>query len=174
VIRSAAERHPGRILLLDWDRLVDNHPDWLAPDGVHLGGSAGITGFAGLLSRALPYSNSSASPVPAPERSEQRSEDPGAPETIQPPPAHRRTVKPAPPPAKPRTSSIPSPAALAPPAHATAPPPAKSRPAGQVMTQTPVVGWVLLILVLLAAIGALTSRRRRARSRRPAAPADKE
>ena len=176
VIRSAAERHPGKILLLDWDRLVKNHPDWLAPDGVHLGGSAGITGFAELLSRALPYSNGSAAAVPAPEPSEQSSEDPGTPETIQPAPEHRQAVKPVHPPASanPSASSALSRAALAPPAHAFVPPLAKSRPAGQVTAQTPVVGWVLLILVLFAATGALTFRKRKGRSRVPAAPGKKE
>lgn len=54
-IRSAAAQHPGRVLLLDWDRLAAEHRQWLAPDGVHLGGPAGIAAFAQLLAAALPY-----------------------------------------------------------------------------------------------------------------------
>jgi hypothetical protein len=82
VIRAAAARHPGRVLLLDWDRLVSGHPDWLAPDGVHLGGSAGIAGFAQLIASALPYASSASAATETPA-------EPGTPITIQPPPGHR-------------------------------------------------------------------------------------
>jgi hypothetical protein len=46
--RTAARQHPGRILVLDWERVSAGHPDWFAPDGIHLGGSAGISAFARL------------------------------------------------------------------------------------------------------------------------------
>src|SRR6202022_4529248 len=45
-VRDAAARHPDRVLLLDWDLLAMGHPEWFAPDGIHLGGSAGINAFA--------------------------------------------------------------------------------------------------------------------------------
>ena len=115
VIRAAAVRNPGRIVLLDWDRLVAGHPDWLAPDGVHLGGSAGIAAFAQLIASALPFaassqagssgeagasgeagSSSSEADRPGVEAEAAGAEvgapsDPGTPITIQPPPGHRGT-----------------------------------------------------------------------------------
>jgi hypothetical protein len=53
LIRLAAQQHPGSILLLDWDRLSADHPDWFAPDGIHLGGTAGIDAFAHLVASSL-------------------------------------------------------------------------------------------------------------------------
>jgi hypothetical protein len=91
VIRSAASEHPGRIILLDWDRLAGEHPEWLAPDGVHLAGSAGIAAFAQLITSAL-----SAAPQRSPEASPEHGQEPvGAPETLSvpqkaPAPAHPR------------------------------------------------------------------------------------
>jgi len=82
VIRAAAARQPGRILLLDWDRLVAGHASWLAPDGVHLGGSAGVAAFAQMIATTLPYASSDSAATGAPT-------DPGMPITIQPPPGHR-------------------------------------------------------------------------------------
>jgi hypothetical protein len=80
VIRAAAASHPGRILLLDWDSLAAGHQDWFAPDGIHLGGSAGTEAFAQMVASLLPY----ATPV-----SEERSTPTiGTPVTIQ--PAHHR------------------------------------------------------------------------------------
>jgi hypothetical protein len=94
VIRSAASEHPGRIILLDWDRLAGEHPEWLAPDGVHLRGSAGIAAFAQLITTAQ-----SAAPQQSPEASsEQRQEPVGAPETLSVPqkaPAPRHPRAPA-------------------------------------------------------------------------------
>jgi len=55
VIRAAAASQPQRILLLEWDQLAEEHPSWLAPDGVHLGGEAGIEGYAQMISTLLPY-----------------------------------------------------------------------------------------------------------------------
>jgi hypothetical protein len=78
VIRAAASEHPGRIILLDWGRLAGEHPEWLAPDGVHLAGSAGIAAFAQLITSAL-----SATPQRTPEASPQQGQEPvGAPETL--------------------------------------------------------------------------------------------
>jgi len=51
--RRLAQRHPGRILVLDWERISSGHTDWFAPDGTHLGGSAGIAAFARLLASSL-------------------------------------------------------------------------------------------------------------------------
>jgi hypothetical protein len=81
VIRAAAAANPSRIALLDWDRLADEHRDWLAPDGVHLGGSAGIDGFAAMIAGTLRYAT--------PESAESEDINPGAPETLPSPPAHR-------------------------------------------------------------------------------------
>ena len=54
-IRSAARLHRGRMMVLDWDRLAGEHPQWLAPDGIHLSGAAGIAGFAKLVASVLPF-----------------------------------------------------------------------------------------------------------------------
>jgi hypothetical protein len=99
VLRAAAAAHPGQIILLDWDRLVKGHSDWLASDGVHLGGSAGIAAFAQLVASVLPGAASpsaqtEAAAEPGTPRTIQPSEggspvDPGTPTTIQPPPGHR-------------------------------------------------------------------------------------
>jgi hypothetical protein len=53
LIRAAAQQHPGRIEVLDWDRLSAGHPSWFAPDGIHLGSSAGIDAYAQLVASAL-------------------------------------------------------------------------------------------------------------------------
>lgn|GEM_PF-5234324 len=82
VIRAVAASHAGQIVLLDWDRLVEGHANWLAPDGVHLGGSSGIAAFARLIASVLPYA------APASVESEAPTE-PGTPITIQPPVGHR-------------------------------------------------------------------------------------
>jgi hypothetical protein len=76
VIRAAAAADPSRIVLLDWDRLADEHKDWLAPDGVHLGGSAGIEGFAAMIAEALRY----ATPVSTEVEGEEV--NPGTPQTL--------------------------------------------------------------------------------------------
>jgi hypothetical protein len=94
VIREAAASHPGRIVLLDWDRLVAGHPDWLAADGVHLGGSAGIAAFAQLIASVLPDAGPTPTEGQAQSETEAPSEtkapsEPGTPITIQPPPGHR-------------------------------------------------------------------------------------
>jgi hypothetical protein len=106
VIRAAAAAHPGQIVLLDWDRLVEGHRDWLASDGVHLGGPSGIAGFAQLVASVLPGASSSSaeaetSPEPGRPSTISPSEaegtvQPGAPITIQPPPGHRGQSSPSP------------------------------------------------------------------------------
>jgi hypothetical protein len=71
LIRLAAQQHPGTILLLDWDRLSADHPDWFAPDGIHLGGAAGIDAFARLVASSLllaPTRLPAPTRVPAPRR----------------------------------------------------------------------------------------------------------
>jgi hypothetical protein len=53
LIRNAAQQHSQRMVVLDWDRVSANHPGWFAPDGIHLGGSAGIAAYAQLIATAL-------------------------------------------------------------------------------------------------------------------------
>ncbi len=65
LIRSARQQHPGRIVVLDWDRLSAGHPDWFAPDGIHLGGAAGIDAFARLVASSL-LTAPTQLPAPAP------------------------------------------------------------------------------------------------------------
>jgi hypothetical protein len=103
VVRAAAAGHAGRIILLDWDRLVEGHPDWLAPDGVHLGGSAGIEAFARMVATVRPYattappSGGDGTPTTAgASRELETPTEPGTPITIQPPPGHRSSSNPAP------------------------------------------------------------------------------
>lgn len=62
VIRVAARRHRGHMLVLDWDRLSAGHPEWFAPDGTHLGGTLGFNAYAGLITTVLPFASE---PCPA-------------------------------------------------------------------------------------------------------------
>ena len=62
VIRTAVRRHRGRIILLDWDRLSAGHSAWFAPDGIHLGGTAGITAYAQLVAGTLPFATEPCAP----------------------------------------------------------------------------------------------------------------
>ena len=90
VIRAAAASHPGQIVLLDWDRLVSGHAGWLAPDGVHLGGAAGIAAFARMVGSVLGDATSESPGASPPTATEAEGvTDPGTPTTIQPPPGHR-------------------------------------------------------------------------------------
>jgi hypothetical protein len=84
LIRSAGRQHPGRILVLNWDQLSAGHPNWFAPDGIHLGGTAGINAYARLVASALLATPAG---VGTPTI--------GTPTTIQPAPT--RPAKPAPP-----------------------------------------------------------------------------
>jgi len=63
LFRSAAHRHPHQILLLDWDRVSAGHPDWFAPDGIHLGGAAGIAAYAYLIASTLIASPATTAPA---------------------------------------------------------------------------------------------------------------
>lgn len=100
VIRAAAASHPGRILLLDWERIAADHRNWLAPDGVHLGGPEGIEAYADMIASVLPY----ASPPPP---------EPAA-RAVEPPVRHRarstqRHHPERPPPPRTVTSQVPQP-----------------------------------------------------------------
>lgn len=53
-VRRAGRLHPGRVLVLDWVRYTAKHPNWFAPDGLHLG-YGGADALARLLRQALPY-----------------------------------------------------------------------------------------------------------------------
>jgi cell division septation protein DedD len=63
LFRKAVQQHPDQILLLDWDRLSAGHSDWFAPDGIHLGGAAGIAAYAHLIATALAESPAASAPV---------------------------------------------------------------------------------------------------------------
>jgi hypothetical protein len=79
LIRAQARQHPGRILVLDWDELSASHPNWFAPDGIHLGSTAGIQAFARLVANAL-----LATPAGAPSATSVAPPPIQAPHTIQP------------------------------------------------------------------------------------------
>lgn len=57
VILAAGRSHRDQMLVLDWNRIADGHPGWFAPDGIHLGGSAGIAAFAAMVASVLPYAD---------------------------------------------------------------------------------------------------------------------
>jgi hypothetical protein len=87
--------------LLEWDRLADEHPSWLAPDGVHLGGQAGIEGYAQMIATALPYAVAVQGPArgtqpqpsePAGTESELSGESSGAPTTLEVTPQSRKAA----------------------------------------------------------------------------------
>jgi hypothetical protein len=84
LIRSAAAQHPGRILVLDWDQLSSGHPDWFAPDGIHLGGAAGINAYSRLVASALLATPAGVAPSTI-----------GTPTTIQPAPTRAAPTRPA-------------------------------------------------------------------------------
>ncbi|HUZ30409.1 MAG TPA: hypothetical protein VMU90_14270 [Solirubrobacteraceae bacterium] len=68
-VRNEVNRYAPQTVLLDWDRLSSPHPEWFAPDGIHLGGDAGIHAFASMIISALPYATSGqvqAIPTPPP------------------------------------------------------------------------------------------------------------
>jgi hypothetical protein len=173
VIRAAAESHPRQIILLDWDRLAASHRDWFAPDGVHLGGSAGIEAFAGLVAGALSYAGqaSTAPEAAEPAPPEPHPRNPGAPETIQPPPAHHSAAEPKRlPPASTSPGRAPARTAV-PSVPATATGPSRvsqaTAPLAARASKAPVIGWVALVIALLALAGLAWRMLRR---RRPAAP----
>lgn len=69
--RSEARAHPGRILLLDWERTSAGHGSWFQPDGLHLT-MPGVYAFTALLARALPYAYEPCPPAPGRARSSRR------------------------------------------------------------------------------------------------------
>jgi hypothetical protein len=54
VMRAAASRYPGRVLVLDWVATSAGHDDWFQSDGIHLT-PAGAVQFAALAATALPW-----------------------------------------------------------------------------------------------------------------------
>jgi hypothetical protein len=94
LIRLAAREHPGQIIVLDWDRLSAGHPEWFAPDGIHLGSTAGINAYARLVASALQAAPASA-PASAPTTIGPQTI--AAPHTIQPNPQPPAPPKPPPP-----------------------------------------------------------------------------
>jgi hypothetical protein len=52
---EAQRQHPGQIVVLDWNRVAGGHANWFAPDGIHLGGQAGINAFARMVATLLPF-----------------------------------------------------------------------------------------------------------------------
>jgi hypothetical protein len=116
--RAAARRHPGRIIVLDWERVSAGHPDWFAPDGIHLGGAAGIAAFARLVAsslRALPGSVPGPSaPVPSPVPSPTPAPTPTTAPTTVPTPTTATTTPTATQPVNPHPA-VPTPASPRPP-----------------------------------------------------------
>jgi hypothetical protein len=89
--RAAAARDPYRIELLDWDRKSASHPEWFAPDGIHLGGTAGEVAFARLIASSLlgPSGPSSSSAAPPTQSTTIRPTTPAPPTTPAAPPPRR-------------------------------------------------------------------------------------
>lgn len=54
-IMHAQRLHSAQILVLDWNHLAGDHPDWFAGDGIHLAGAAGIDAFAQMVATLLPF-----------------------------------------------------------------------------------------------------------------------
>ena len=91
LFRAAAREHPHEILLLDWDRLSAGHRDWFAPDGIHLGGAAGIAAYAHLIASAVLASPAINAPTAPTTRS--KGSTPKPPSALKPvaaPPAPKR------------------------------------------------------------------------------------
>jgi hypothetical protein len=57
IITDFAADHRRRMLVLDWNHVADDHPEWFGPDGIHLGNQAGINAFASLIGSVLPYAD---------------------------------------------------------------------------------------------------------------------
>jgi hypothetical protein len=53
-IRAAAGRHPGRVVIADWEAASAGHPEWFARDGIHIAGNpAGALAYAVVVAAAL-------------------------------------------------------------------------------------------------------------------------
>jgi hypothetical protein len=157
VIRAAAAAHPNRILLLDWDRLAAEHPAWLASDGVHLGGAAGVDGFARTIASVLSHA------APANPEPEASSAELGAPETLKPPPEHRHAArhKPARHSATPRVPPRGPQASTSPPARPRTDLPVPSANRSSSTTSQVLPAAVAATALMLAAAAVLWARRRR-------------
>ena len=92
VIRDAGGEYPGHVGVLDWDRDSATHPGWFAPDGVHLGGSAGINAFAQLIETTLSYADASSTPA---AHSTQSTTSTTATTTQHPPPSTTTVISPS-------------------------------------------------------------------------------
>jgi hypothetical protein len=92
LIRDAGGEYPGHVGVLDWDRYSAAHPGWFAPDGVHLGGSAGINAFAQLIETTLSYADASSTPAADSTRSTTPSTTSTTTTTTQHPPPSTTTV----------------------------------------------------------------------------------
>lgn len=53
-LRAAAARHPGRVVIADWEAASAGHPEWFARDGIHIAGNqAGAHAYAAVIAEAL-------------------------------------------------------------------------------------------------------------------------
>ncbi|CAB4941765.1 unannotated protein [freshwater metagenome] len=56
VMQSAMLTWPGHVKVLDWASLTKAHPEWMARDGVHLAGPAGVQGLVNFIVAEPPWS----------------------------------------------------------------------------------------------------------------------
>lgn len=56
VMLAAAQMFPDRVTVLDWAGLARAHREWMARDGVHLRGPAGVQGLIDLIVAETPWS----------------------------------------------------------------------------------------------------------------------
>lgn len=53
-IRAAAQRHPTRVVVADWQAATEGHPEWFGSDGIHIAGNpAGALVLAATILEAL-------------------------------------------------------------------------------------------------------------------------
>lgn len=53
-LRAAPDRHPGRVVIADWEAASNGHPEWFAGDGVHISANpAGAQAYAAVIAAAL-------------------------------------------------------------------------------------------------------------------------
>jgi hypothetical protein len=65
VIRSAGQRDPVQVKVLDWVHYSAGHSSWFQPDGLHLTFS-GAKAFARLLKKLIPLASPNTKPKPKP------------------------------------------------------------------------------------------------------------
>jgi hypothetical protein len=92
LIRAAAQQHPGRVDVLDWEQLSAGHPEWFAPDGIHLGSSAGINAYAQLVASALLGTPTPRTPTAAPPSTRRRSPSPASRSRTRPSPSPKKQM----------------------------------------------------------------------------------